>query len=166
MTLVLTQGVITILTAAGLIFGLIKQTKMFRVERARAITENENLELEQEERKLGLAKEFKLLATESAAEAVDAQKRLSALERTIIELSDKVKAQDKLIKSQAEHIKNQSTTIDQQNLRIANMVERTNKQDEEISKLTCEVNKYKALFGKMKQEGVISEEVAKEIDEC
>lgn len=166
LNIVLGGFVVTILTVAGLAFGLWKQAKMFKADNRKANAEADKMDVEKELKQVELAEAFDRMAVRAANKATDAEKRLAAMESAHEDLEHKVSAQDALIKDQARTIKKQNETIQLQEKQIAMMLERTNKQDEEIAKLTCEVDHYRGIFGKMKIKGIVPPDIAGEIEDC
>lgn len=164
--LVLVVGLISILSAAGMVFGLIKQGKMLKRDVTKADLENEQVELENKQKKLDIAEAMDNLATSAANKAVDAESRLTKLEIAKQVLEETIKQQDKKIIAQAVTIKNNEGLIKTLQERVLRSETRANEADEEIAKLTCEVKLYRGLFAQMKEKGILPEDIAQQISDC
>jgi len=164
--LVLVVGAITVLTIIGMVFGLIKQSKMLRREIKKTDLENDQLELANKQKKLDIAEAMDSLATSAANKAVDAESRLTKLEISNQVLDSTVKQQDKLIKAQAITIKENERTQKELNARILIGERRSQAQDAEIAQLTIEVKLYRGLFAQMKEKGILPQDIAEQIQDC
>lgn len=166
LNIVLGGFVVTLLTVIGLILGLWKQASMLKAEKRKVIAEADKMDIEKQLKKVELAEAFDHLATLSANKAADATTRLSIMEDNYENLLRKVNAQEEIIQEQQEKIKRQNDTIKIQDKRIAQMLEKSIKQDEEIAKLTCQVDLYQGIFSKMKEKGIVPDDIANEILGC
>ena len=157
---------VTMLTVIGLAVGLWKQASMMKAERRKVNAEADKMDVERQLKKVELAEAFDHLATLSANKAADATTRLATMEDNYENLLRKVNAQEDLIQEQQKTIKKQDETIKIQDKRIAQMLIKTNKQDEEIAKLTCQVDLYQSVFSKMREKGIVPDDIANEIIGC
>lgn len=173
LNLFLAGSVTTALVVIGLVFGLIKQGKMIRsqirqgaADAKKAEADAEAVELENSQRKLDLAHAMSQLADETALKAVDAQNKFAAFQKELNDMRIKINDQEGIIQAQQKTIKKQENTISILKAQNDVMLERTNKQDEEIATLICRIQRYEDIFNKLKTNGLLPEDVSKDIDNC
>lgn len=132
------------------VINIIKSGKMMPREIKGVDLENDEKNLTNEEKRLGLAASYKAIAKQAADEALETNKRLTSLE-------EKVETQETIIKQQAEIITKQSKRLDLQDIKIK-------EQEDEIALLRCELsnaNSYNAaLIQQMKDAQLIPIEVS------
>jgi uncharacterized coiled-coil protein SlyX len=119
------------------VYAIIRSKKMFPKELKGADLSNESKEAD-------IAKLYKGLATETALETIEVNKRLNALE-------DKVDVQEEIIRKQANTITTQSERLDLQDIKIE-------EQSRTISILECKLNNSeqynKTLIEQMRRENL------------
>lgn len=132
------------------IINIVKSGKMLPREVKGADLDNDEKNLTNEEKRLGLAASYKAIAKQAADEALETNKRLCILE-------DKVNDQENVIKGQASIIEEQSKRLDLQDIKIK-------EQEEEIGVLRCELSNARtyneALIQQMKNSQIIPIDVS------